>query len=240
MMISAAFGGLAVSLLTGAYYVFMVYGDHSDLYQTTDMTPVTHKIGGRTFVIPKAYITYWRDWEPDDNNEFLTLEALLPDMAAFNGDNADKFDPRHPDKLEIDMDLSDVPDGWTPNYDWIAVDDITLCTEREAGFRVCPGRFPIDDVLVRGEGANQLEFTCSSLREVPNPHCEAYFPLVANVKMKIRFHRDLMADTEKIVSKAYRLVCGFFRPEAGVELEFNYCSNGIYFEPRSNMPGSTQ
>lgn len=240
MMISAAFGGLAVSLLTGAYYVYMVYGDHSDLYQTTDMTPVTHKVGGRTFVIPKAYITYWRDWEPNDNNEFITVEALLPDMAAFNGDNADKFDPRHPDKLEVDMDLSQVPDGWMPNYSRFDIKDISLCAEIEGDFLVCPKDWTGDNIVTRKDLTQTRKFVCAAWDEVPNPHCEAYFPLVANVEMEVRFHRSLLKDSDQIVEKAYRLMCGFFRPELGVELEFDYCSNGIYFEPRSNMPGSTQ
>jgi hypothetical protein len=218
----AGFAGFAAALMYAAYY-FMVHGDHSDLYHTTDMTPVTHVIGGRTFVIPKAYISYWRDWEPDDKNEFLTMEVLLPDMSPYNGTNAHLFDPRDPQHLEVDINLSDAPDGWTSNYDWIAVDDIALCTERESGFRICPGRFPIDDVLVANKGAKRMQFKCASLDNVPNPHCESYFPVVANVEMKIRYHRELMAQTEQIVAQTYRLVCGFFRPVPGEELEFDYC-----------------
>ncbi len=235
----AGLGVLVAALFYGLYY-YLVYDDHSDLYQTTDMTPVTHKIGGRTFVIPKAYITYWRDWEPNDENEFLTMKALLPDMTPFNGDNADKFDPRHPDKLEVDMNLSYVLDGWPPDYGWIAVDNINQCTEMEAGFLVCPGRFPIDDVLVRGEDKNQIKFKCDGIGNVPNPHCEAYLPLVANVKMSLRYHRNLMVDTDQIVGKAYRLVCGFFRPEPGVDLEFDNCSNGVYFDPSPRKTTGTQ
>lgn len=239
MLAVTGFAGFVAALMYGAYY-FMVHGDHSDLYHTSDMTPVTHVIGGRTFVIPKAYISYWRDWEPDDKNEFLTLEALLPDMVPYNGANAHLFDPRDPQHLEVDINLSIVPDGWTPNYSRFQIEDISLCAQSEGDFLVCPENWAHDNVLTHADKRNGLSFVCNAWDYVPNPHCESYFPVVANVKMKVRYHRELMADTEQIVAQAYRLVCSFFRPEPGVDLEFDYCRNGVYFEPGSDLGGGNR
>lgn len=205
------------------------------LDQTESMELAEFDVRGRKFRIPRAYLVLRNQWFGEKTESGVLMEALLPDLGPYTQEKAIHYQPGGDlARKGVSFDIWGIKFNPGAFKEYFEPKYLATCEGEVFGFRRCPDWVKDKEILVRTEGEKRIAIRCTRERMHDaiglelNAMCEAYLPLVDNVRLSIGFERMHLERTDEIVARVYELVCGFFVPDRSGTLTYNFCENGVY------------
>jgi len=189
-------------------------------------------IAGHRFRIPKAYLTQKADMAGrvlDDYGDAVIMEGLMPEIRPIVTKRDKKF-YRGGKALEetVDFSIWSRPGQGGMLKDYYESEYRKQCTKIDKDSLVCPelslfATRKYTEILVKKRNQREYVFRCTKIGTSYNTFCRTRLPLIDKLELRISFGRKYLDEAERIITRAYSIICGYWDSDPSRTLTTNHC-----------------
>ncbi|MDV7339161.1 hypothetical protein RYZ26_06130 [Terasakiella sp. A23] len=181
-----------------------------DFGNTSDLTPVSLKLGNNQFEIPKAYLWYKPNWAGEAKNS-IHMVVTLPDYRPYSEETKIMFKGGPGVKYKLSFDLFKKLPGEKVEDIYFKDGYLERCEKNWKTFKVCPyDRNPeLFEVMVNPNGQIPIAFVCPALATQRSPFCHMEMDYGPDLKLKIGLHETQLMTADAIIPKMLGILKGF-------------------------------
>ena len=188
-------------------------------------------IVGHRFRIPKAYLTQKGDMAGrvlDDSGDAVMMRGLIPNLRPLATKQEKKF-YRGGKVLQETIRFavwSRLGQGGMLK-DYFESEYRKHCTKFNKNSLVCP-ELPIfvtktNEIIIWNGNDQEFVLRCSKIGAHFNTFCRTRLPLVDNLELRLSLGRKYLDEAERIIARAYNIICGYWNPDPDRTLTTNHC-----------------
>jgi hypothetical protein len=185
-----------------------------DFGYTSDLTPVTLKLGTQSFNIPKAYLWYKPNWVGKTDNA-IHMTVTLPNYLPYSEDTKVFYKGGPGLKYKLAIDLFKNDSSTPPESIYFKAEALKNCEKKWGRYKVCPylpqpGLF---EVLVPENSDLPLAFVCPLVGTERSPFCKIQLSYNETIKLQLSMHEKQLMNADKIIPDVLSLLQKFSVPQ---------------------------
>lgn len=202
-----ALGSMSLLLLAALVTPFLL-PDLDDIGNTSDLTPVSFKVGTHRLDIPKAYLWYKPNWA-GKVDPAIHMVATLPDLVPYSEETQILYKGGPGLKYKVSFDILNTTVAPKPLLD---TDLLASCQKKWGDFKVCPHPQQPQRLEVLINSRDNLVFTCPKIGTERSPMCSTTLTIAPGFPLKIDMHEKQLPKANDIIKKVTTRVQGFVKP----------------------------